>query len=317
MPGSAGPAAWSREVSSRSWEEASTATETPCTSRRSGAKASASSRPTPTIGIGAPRRAARVWAKTASPKSAAWLLAMLTASTPARARVSRLLTGARNAYALPGRGAPPSPSAVSRLTIAKSARPIVSRSAGGQWRGVGEQGAGRALEVDVAGEGEGDLIRRCRARRRRRRRRRRRSCAVGRRRGRRRRRRRGRRGHSCSRRAPSERAAKPPAHATATTSATRQQPSSTAARRLGDLTMHPSVGVDRGSSAAQRRSRPEVSDGRRKRVMARVPPCQPAPANATAPRRRRRRPDAGATCLASATTTRSWCSRRSGATSRG
>ncbi len=34
-----------------------------------------------------------------------------------------------------------------------------------------------------------------------------------------------------------ERAATPPAHATATTSATRQQPSSTAARRLGDLTI--------------------------------------------------------------------------------
>ena len=70
--------------------------------------------------------------------------------------MSRLLTGARKVKSFPGSGAPPSPSAVSRLTMAKSARASVSRTAVVSASGCVSRPRAAALEVDVARKGEGD-----------------------------------------------------------------------------------------------------------------------------------------------------------------
>ena len=92
------------------------------------------------------------------PKSWPWLLAMVATSTPASLRAVRADGGARKVKSL-GAGVPRSVMAVSRLTTARSARfsTLGDRAEGGGRVG-GQPGLDRALEVDVAAEGEGDRL---------------------------------------------------------------------------------------------------------------------------------------------------------------
>ncbi len=93
----------------------------PLTSTLWGAYACVSFHPAPTIGTPARFPAASVSRRPVGPKSMPWLLATFTTSTPPAARAENALAGARkvNAFAA---GAPRSVTAVSRLTIATSAR---------------------------------------------------------------------------------------------------------------------------------------------------------------------------------------------------
>jgi hypothetical protein len=70
--------------------------------------------------------AANVLGSASRPKSSAWLLAMLATSTPAAASAVSADAGAWNVNRLPASGRPPSPTDVSRLTIATSAAPRVA-----------------------------------------------------------------------------------------------------------------------------------------------------------------------------------------------
>ena len=74
----------------------------------------------PSTAIGDVARAASVSSSPAGPKSRPWLLAIDTASTPAPARATRALAGARNVYFF-GCGVPCSVREVSRFTTVRSA----------------------------------------------------------------------------------------------------------------------------------------------------------------------------------------------------
>ena len=113
------------------------ATTVPSTSATAGRNASRTSRPMPTTASdgSAPATASmasNVLGSAALPKSRAWLLAIVTTSTPAAARAVSAVAGAWKVNRLPGSGRPPRPTDVSRLTMARSAAarvPVVETSA--------------------------------------------------------------------------------------------------------------------------------------------------------------------------------------------
>ena len=84
-----------------------------------------------------------------------WLLATVTASTPAARTASSDDAGALKLQALAGTGVLPSVIAVSRFTTATSAAPSDRRDVDEHGGRIGEQlGAEHALEVHVAAERE-------------------------------------------------------------------------------------------------------------------------------------------------------------------
>ncbi len=85
-----------------------------------GAYACASSRPRPTTGTCAAAAASRASGTLTGPKSSAWLLAMVTTSTPPALSAWKAVAGDRKVNSF-GCGAPRVVTAVSRLTTPRSA----------------------------------------------------------------------------------------------------------------------------------------------------------------------------------------------------